>query len=145
MDNHHCSVVTIEDQGILIEGNSGAGKTSLALGLLERAKLFSSKAGFVTDDQAFLQEQNGSIIAYAPESIAGKIEIRGFGISEIAHTESCRIDLVVRLVPDEQIVRMPSPQRTELIGIELPLLNVPIRHEQQASRIVFAWLDHASF
>lgn len=140
MTNYHCSVVCIQNRGILIEGVSGAGKTSLALGLLERAKTQSLKAYFITDDQAFLRADNGSLLATAPQTIAGKVEVRGFGITEIDYKPCTEIHLIVRLVGDDLIERTPEPKTVSMHEIELPLLLVPIKHEEQAARIVTAWL-----
>ena len=48
--NHHCNVLLISDCGILIEGESGSGKTSLTLGLLEKACALGIPAKLVSDD-----------------------------------------------------------------------------------------------
>ncbi len=144
MQNRHCTVVSINGFGILIEGQSGSGKTSLALGLLERAEARSLPATFVTDDQAFLESRSGKLIAKAPDEIAGKVEIRGFGILNMPHSDEAPIHLVVKLVPDDTIKRMPDRKTTSLCGMEIPSLDVPIMHEQQSVRIIFAWLAQSS-
>jgi len=141
MSNHHCSVISIHGHGVLIEGTSGAGKTSLALGLLERAKAQMLDARFVADDQALLDTQSGILLASVPDVIAGKVEIRGYGIAQIEHQPSTQIDVIVRLVPDEEIERMPRSETVLIHGVEIPLLLVPTRHEAQAARIVLTWLN----
>ena len=47
-ETHHGCVVDIGGKGILITGKSGSGKTSLALGLIERAPV---AAALVADDR----------------------------------------------------------------------------------------------
>ncbi len=141
MKLYHACVVQIEDRGILIDGTSGSGKTSTALRLLEHAKLTGRTAHLIGDDQVFLEPQNSDLTASVPEAIAGKIEIRGFGISDHAYIEKSHIHLIARIVEDEKIDRMPDDHSIEIEGISLPLLYLPRKHEELAMRIIFAWLD----
>lgn len=138
--NHHCSVVRIGDYGILIEGASGTGKTSIALGLIETFKNNNVDAALVCDDQALLKIEDGYLVARTPSALIDKVEIRGFGIASIETTGFAKISLIVGLVADENIERMPEPETKELLGVCLPYLKVPIRHEALAIRIVKAWL-----
>lgn len=138
--NHHCSVVEIGNDGILIEGDSGAGKTSLAMGLIETFNNLNISSKLVSDDQAILSIVEGSLIAKAPKPIAGKVEIRGFGIACVPFVQNAKISLIVKLIEDEKIERMPEVETTKLHGVSIPLLNLPMRHEAQSIRIVKAWL-----
>lgn len=142
--NRHLTVVEIDGTGIAIRGPSGTGKTSLALGLVERASEAGLAAHFICDDQTLLSARRGVLHAFAPPAIAGRVEIRGYGIVEIDHKPETAIGLVVELVDDHTVERMPDERRAELLGIGLPLLRVPRRHEAGAARIVLAWLrDHS--
>lgn len=138
---HHCNVLRIEDCGILIEGPSGSGKSSLSTGLIERAQLLGRSAILVSDDQAFLETCDPSITAKAPDATAGKIELRGYGIIEVPHTSSTEISLIVKMVDDAAVERMPEPKSIRFFDTELPVLEVPTRHEQAAVRIIFAWMQ----
>ena len=62
---------------MLISGPSGSGKSDLALRLLDR--------GFtlVSDDQTIVRKDGDRLIASAPPTIKGKLEIRGIGIVEM--------------------------------------------------------------
>ena len=70
----HASTVAIDGRAVLIPGPSGSGKSDLALRLLDR--------GFtlVSDDQTIVRRDGERLIASAPPTIAGKLEIRGVGI-----------------------------------------------------------------
>jgi HPr kinase/phosphorylase len=138
--NRHCCVVEISGTGILIEGEAGSGKTSLALGLVEAARARGLDAHFVADDQALVELSGNSVVARTPAAIAGLAEVRGHGIVPVKHREACKIGLVVRLVPDESIERMPLAKTCDLLGVTLPVVNTPMRHEAQAVRIVLASL-----
>jgi serine kinase of HPr protein (carbohydrate metabolism regulator) len=138
--NRHCTVVAIEGTGILIEGPSGSGKTSLALGLVDAARRRGCLADFITDDQALLFVTQSGIMAQAPAAIAGLAEVRGHGIAEVNHQSACFVGLVARLREDSEIERMPEPERTKLLGSEIAAVDVPVRHEAQAIRIILARL-----
>ena len=145
--NHHCSVVTIGGFGVLIEGSSGSGKTSLALGLLDACKVRGIDGALVADDQALLACSEGSLKAFAPEAIRGMAEIRGYGIVSLPFEESATIHLIARLVDDETVERMPEEKYLSSIGIltlQEPVLvhDLPKRHEAQGIRIVMAVLEN---
>ncbi len=138
--NHHGSLVVLGDAGVLIEGHSGSGKTTLAFALIERSTRLGMKAAFVADDQMFLDERDGMLVGSVPGTLAGKAELRGFGIVSVPHLGAHRIDLIARLGPASRVQRMPDPSSTRLLGFDLPVLELPERHESQAARIVIAWL-----
>ncbi len=79
--------------------------------------------------------------ASAPQTIAGLAEIRGHGIVPVAHKPSCARCIGCRASsPIETVGRMPGDKTATVEGIELPLVEVPVRHEAQAVRIVLASL-----
>ncbi|MEM9331578.1 MAG: HPr kinase/phosphatase C-terminal domain-containing protein [Pseudomonadota bacterium] len=140
---HHGNCLTVSGVGILITGASGSGKSSLTMGLLETAKREGLCGQFVSDDRVILKRRGDKVFAYPPESLKGKIELRGYGIIEYPSVESTEVSLVVELTDDADIERMPEIQHREISGIQVPLVHVPKQHEQAALRIVFAWLaDH---
>ncbi|MFK7901346.1 MAG: HPr kinase/phosphorylase [Nitratireductor sp.] len=141
--NFHCTIIDIAGfGGLLIIGVSGSGKTSLALGLLEHFNRHDKNtAAFVCDDQALLSANNAKLIAHAPNAIEGKVEIFGFGISEIDHKPASEIKLIVELVEDALIERMPEDKIYTLMGLDIAHIQVPIRHEAQSIRIIKAWLN----
>ena len=136
----HACALEISQTGILIRGNSGSGKTSLMMGLLERAKRENLQAYLVCDDQVYLIPNSEGLDAIAPKEIAGAVEVRGYGIINLPNKDKTQVDLVVDLVEDEIVERMPDQKFCELENLRLPLVEVPERHENQAVRIVYAWL-----
>jgi serine kinase of HPr protein (carbohydrate metabolism regulator) len=117
----HATCVAIGDQAVLISGPSGSGKSDLALRLIDRG------AVLVSDDYTIVQRQSGTLIASAPATILGKIEVYGIGIIETETVQNVPIALIVTL--DEPIVRMPVDAMTRNIaGIALPVLSV-LAHE----------------
>ena len=73
----HASTVASDGRAVLISGPSGSGKSDLALRLLDR--------GFtlVSDDQTIVRRDGDRLVASAPPTIKGKLEIRGIGIVEM--------------------------------------------------------------
>jgi hypothetical protein len=99
--NIHASCIAIKGKGVLILGESGAGKSDLAL------RLMDDGATLVADDRTELYLERGRLCARAPKSIAGLIEVRGLGIVAQPFARKAIIALVLRL--DTQPERLPEP------------------------------------
>ena len=80
LPNIHATAIVIGTTGILFVGPSGAGKSSAALQCIYEARMRGLSAALVSDDQVLVSEEDGRLIARAPASIAGLIEVRGAGI-----------------------------------------------------------------
>lgn len=97
---------------MLIEGATGVGKSDLALRLIDRG------AVLISDDYTFLSRVDGALVASAPDTIAGKIEVRGLGILPVPHLDHVRVALVVRLTDAPE--RMPpSDDARKIAGIAI--------------------------
>lgn len=111
----HASAVAIGDRAVLIEGPSGSGKSDLALRLIDRG------AVLISDDYTLVRRQDGRLTAWAPGSIAGRIEIRGLGIRRMDHRDGVEVALVVRAA--ETPPRLPSEREWRRVsGGKLPVM-----------------------
>ncbi len=90
--------------GVLLLGDSGAGKSDLAL------RLIAMGARLVADDRVELAVRRGRLAAAAPTRLRGLIEIRGLGIADIPYTKQVRVALAIRLVRKE-VPRLPQHGR----------------------------------
>lgn len=109
----HVSSVEIGGRAVLIGGRSGAGKSDLALRLIDRG------AALISDDYTFVRRAKGQAFASAPERIAGKIEVRGVGIVEMAAVTDVPVALYVDLSGEP--VRLPdAAERITIAGIKVP-------------------------
>jgi hypothetical protein len=97
--NIHASCVAIGTAGVLLLGKSGAGKSDLALRLIDEG------AVLVADDRTILFGRNGLLQARAPASIRGLLEIRGLGIVTLKSRANVKVSLVVRLGQEDE--RLP--------------------------------------
>ncbi|MEM7226364.1 MAG: RNase adapter RapZ [Pseudomonadota bacterium] len=117
---------------ILLRGPSGAGKSDLALRLIDRGWQL------VSDDQTALTAESDRLVARAPETISGRMEVRGLGVLEVDAVESAEVALVVDLVPPDQIERLPGPESCELEGIAVPRLAFNAFETSAATKLELA-------
>ena len=103
----HASCVAKDGRGILIYGRSGAGKSDLALRLIDRG------AVLVSDDYTIVRRVEGRLLARAPANIEGRIEVRGLGILPLEHVGDVPVALYVDLNLD--VERLPD--RREPVSI----------------------------
>jgi HPr kinase/phosphorylase len=116
MTRIHGTAIALGEQGVLLRGPSGSGKSDLALRLIEGG------ARLIADDQTELRESGGGVHLSAPASIAGQMEIRGLGIVRVPQQASAPLRLVVDLVPPEAIERLPEPLFCRFFGYDVPRL-----------------------
>ena len=131
----HATSVVIDGRVVLLGGRSGAGKSDLALRLIDRGALLLS------DDYTDLEARGPTLYARPPEKIAGRIEIRGIGIVDMAFAGDGPVALMLDL--DADPVRLPDdpPPTSRLCGIDIPTLgfaafesSAPIKAEQALLR-----------
>jgi serine kinase of HPr protein (carbohydrate metabolism regulator) len=125
--NIHACTVALGPLGVLIEGKSGSGKTSLALAAIEKLQSQNHFAALVADDQCLIEAVNGRLIATCPPALAGLIEMRGLGVVKTTNLSSVLIDFVIQIVDDGIIERMPQQQFAKFAGIDLPVFELPAR------------------
>jgi serine kinase of HPr protein (carbohydrate metabolism regulator) len=115
----------------MITGPSGAGKSDLALRLLDR--------GFtlVSDDQTIVRRDGDRLIATAPPSIAGKLEIRGIGIVELDRIENLPVALMVELT--SEIERLPEDGRERhILGVNVPFITIDAMTASAPAKVAIA-------
>jgi serine kinase of HPr protein (carbohydrate metabolism regulator) len=112
----HATSVAIGDRAVLIFGRSGAGKSDLALRLIDRG------ATLVSDDYTLLEARDGALLAAPPPSIAGKMELRGVGIIDLPFKSGIPTGLIVDL--DHHPDRLPEPGTREIGGIPVPVIGL---------------------
>lgn len=110
----HATSVAIDGHAVLIEGPSGSGKSDLALRLIDRG------AKLVADDRTLVVRTPAGLVARAPRTIEGRMEVRGIGIATLPHVAEAPVALLVRLDPAPP--RMPERRRRVLAGVEIRVI-----------------------
>ncbi|OMJ32260.1 aldolase [Sphingomonas sp. Sph1(2015)] len=144
----HATCVMIGGVGIMLRGSSGAGKSDLALRLIDRG------AVLIGDDYVEATARDGALHVTVPERIAGLIEVRGVGIVPVPYQASAIVSLIVELPVDPDLEeRLPEARQTVIAGISLPIYRLnprpastPIKVELLASHLKerSQWTENAS-
>ena len=123
----HGTCVALGRRGALLRGESGSGKSDLALRFLALAGDEELRSVLVADDQVFVEPNGkGQLLASPPKTIAGKIEIRGLGIVAVPYLSEAELVLVCDLVSGNDVPRLPVEpwERTEIAGRLVPALKL---------------------
>jgi HPr kinase/phosphorylase len=129
----HGVLIEVYGEGMLILGESGVGKSEVAVELIKRGHRL------VADDAVEIRRvSNISLVGSSPENIRHFLEIRGigivnarrlFGMGAVKVTE--KIDLIVELEAwDSEKVydRMGlSNEFTSIMGVKVPCATIPVK------------------
>ena len=96
-------------RAILVSGPSGAGKSDLALRLMGRGWRL------VADDYVHVFASGDALYATAPETIAGRLEVRGVGVIGACIRGVVRLVMAVELT-QTAVERLPAPETRTLAG-----------------------------
>lgn len=121
----HASAVLIGARAALIRGPAGAGKSRLALALIEAAAGgLLPFARLVGDDRLHVEAAHGRLLVRPADALAGLIEVRGLGIRRLPYEALATVGLVVELgLPDAERLPSPAARSAALEGIALPRLS----------------------
>jgi len=121
----HACAVLVGARALLIRGPPGAGKSQLALGLIQAAS--SGRLAFVrliADDRVHVAASHGRLIAQAPANLAGLMEIRGIGIRRVPYEPMAVVRLVIDLATATERMPQSAATQVEIEGVSLPRLAV---------------------
>jgi serine kinase of HPr protein (carbohydrate metabolism regulator) len=111
------TAVEIGGRALLIEGEPGSGKSSLALALIDRG------ARLIGDDGVMAQVQGKHLLISPHPETRGLIEVRNLGLLSMPVCEEARAALIVRL--DTAAPRfIDAAESTDRRGLALPLVRL---------------------
>lgn len=114
----HASCVAIDGAGVLIKGASGAGKSDLAL------RLIDGGAVLIADDYVEISHAGGALVARPPDRIAGRMEVRGLGLTEMPYEPDVEVRLVIELVTQSDEERLPDDKTSTFGNVDIPLCRL---------------------
>ena len=113
----HSTSVVIEDLGILIRGQSGSGKSDLAL------RLIDSGATLISDDLTICKKSGDYLYLYPHSKTKGLLEVREIGIMTVPYVENIKLNLVVELV-EKKFERIPRVMNCSILGLKFPKIKI---------------------
>lgn len=138
----HGGLLSIYGKGVLIRGESGMGKSEIALELIKRGHLL------VADDRVDCYRIHNKIVGKAPELLSGMLEIRGIGIINVARMfgvssvlPKTQVDFQVNLEmwkPDQDYDRVGIEEKKQknILGVDIPKIVVPVREGRSMAVII---------
>ena len=123
--NIHATGLVLGKAGLILRGVSGAGKSLLALELLDEWEARGLSAKLVSDDRIDVEATPQGLVMHAPAAIEGLVELRGRGIVERPFVRKSALHLVVDLV--DSVERMVEEDQlvTTLEGVSITRCPVP--------------------
>jgi HPr kinase/phosphorylase len=130
--SRHGVLIDVLGMGVLISGESGLGKSELALELISRGH------GLVADDVVELRRIGQTIEGRCPPMLQGLLEVRGLGLLDIktvfgetAVRRKMRVKLVVHLVRrsihEDEYERLPLEDMNEdILGLPMRKVVIPV-------------------
>lgn len=140
----HGVFVEVYGEGVLILGDSGVGKSEIALELIKRGHRL------IADDAVEIRKvSHKKLVGSAPENIRHFIELRGvgvvnarrlFGVGSVKVSD--KIDMVVQLEqwdPEKSYDRLGLDSETmDILGVSVPISVVPVTPGRNISIIIEA-------
>ncbi|QRM53674.1 HPr kinase/phosphorylase [Sinorhizobium sp. BG8] len=126
--NVHATAIVIGTTGLIFFGQSGAGKTSVALHCIKRSRARGNYAALISDDQVMLSIVNTRVVGRPPPAIAGLAEIRGAGIFSVKSIPCALLHRAILIVQPSECERMAPENETHevLPGHFLPASRLPL-------------------
>lgn len=144
------SAVALGEHGVLICGRSGAGKSSLALALVEAWRRRGDFARLIGDDCVIAHMAGGRAVLAPHHAIAGLAEWRGIGLLPQDFEGGAVLALIVDLEPEGEGAappRLPEPEELscDFRGLrEVPRLRLPARETERSVAATMAFLHKVS-
>ena len=109
--------VAIGGCAVLIEGRPGAGKSSLALALIDRGGVL------IGDDGVLLERDGERLLASPAPATAGVLEVRGVGLLSFPTLSHIPVALLIGLDPAAPRFR-DAPAWLDRAGVRIPAISL---------------------
>lgn len=143
-DTLHGVLLNVYGKGVLIVGESGMGKSEIALELIRRGHVL------VADDRVDVARIHNKITGKAPELLDGMLEIRGIGVIDVAKMfggasllEESDVHLVIHLekfVPGKEYNRVGNEEELyyPILDLNIPMVVLPVKEGRSMGVLIEA-------
>ena len=139
----HGTLVQVEQQGLLLRGPSGSGKSDLALRLIAGSfanDICTTPPKLVADDRVIIEQRGRKLYGRAPKTLKGLLEIRHIGIETVPFVSEAAITALVEFKPVTALERLPKKtwDTEQLLGVNLPLIALDQSEASAPIKLIFA-------
>ena len=138
----HGGLISIYGKGVLIRGDSGMGKSEIALELIKRGHLL------VADDRVDCFRIHNKIVGKAPDLLRGMLELRGigiinvqrmFGITSVIPKAEVSLEICLEKFQahaDYDRVGIEEKKYDSILGVDIPKIVIPVREGRSMAVII---------
>ncbi|MCP4336339.1 MAG: HPr kinase/phosphorylase [Mycoplasma sp.] len=140
----HACLVEIDGVGVMINGNSGIGKSEAVIELIQAG------FNFISDDTVIIKRIGTKFIGAPSEITNGFLEVRGLGLIDVPYIygtrtirEKTEIQLVIELVENDN--KKDNEDRLgikknyfEILGSKIPKVIVPVKQGKSVTSLIIA-------
>ena len=141
----HGVFLSIYGKGVLIKGDSGIGKSEIALELIKRGHIL------IADDAIELYHIGQGIVGKAPNVLKNLLEIRGIGVIDVSKMFGVasvlpkdNVEMIIQLerwLPSREYTRIGMEEDNvteEILSVHIPKIVVPVTGGRSMSAIIEA-------
>ena len=138
----HGELLNMYGMGVVIVGDSGMGKSEIALELIKKGHQL------IADDRIDCYRIHNKLVGKTPDLLEGFMELRGVGIINIArmygiqaYAHQARIELIIRLesfdeTADYDRVGIEGQDYEEILGLKIMKMHIPVTMGRPMSTII---------
>ena len=137
----HGTLLDVYGIGVLLVGESGIGKSEIALELVKKGHRL------VADDSVIVSAANRKLYGKAPSPLKGFLEVRGLGIINVIQMfgvvsirNSKHVSLIISLEKAENVKSIDrllnKVDSKNILGLDIPLVRLPVSEGRSMSYLV---------
>lgn len=138
----HGVLMSVYGKGVLLTGESGTGKSEIALELVKRGHQL------VADDRVDVKRIHRNLVGTAPQILSGMLEIRGIGIIDVTKMfgansvlDKHEVDFVIHMEKwndQKEYARagIEADETYNILDIEVPKITLPVKEGRSMGVII---------